>query len=181
MEGLVFAPGSRQALRPTCCIADPNLSELEAKSCVRDFDSQILRGCGPKKSISEDDRGFSAKAKTLAKNMDSPVRTVSAAQENCARGLEANHREGSGRHLSLTVTFFTYRALLRPFLLILGGTGGGCRFEPSCSVYSEECFRKFSFFTAFKLSVSRLLKCHPWSSAPLVDPVPESAQECIPS
>ena len=39
---------------------------------------------------------------------------------------------------------------------------GNCRFIPSCSEYAMEAFRKFSFFKAFKISFSRILRCHPF-------------------
>ena len=42
---------------------------------------------------------------------------------------------------------------------------GNCRFIPSCSEYAMEAFRKFSFFKAFKLSFSRILRCHPYGSS----------------
>ena len=41
---------------------------------------------------------------------------------------------------------------------------GNCRFIPSCSEYAMEAFRKFSFFKAFKMSFSRILRCHPYGS-----------------
>jgi len=42
---------------------------------------------------------------------------------------------------------------------------GNCRFIPSCSEYAMEAFRKFSFFKAFKMSFSRILRCHPFGSS----------------
>ncbi len=48
---------------------------------------------------------------------------------------------------------------------------GVCRFEPSCSAYANEAFLKYPFFTAFKLSLTRLFKCRPGSTFGL-DPVP---------
>ena len=42
---------------------------------------------------------------------------------------------------------------------------GNCRFIPSCSEYAMEAFRKFSFFKAFKMSFSRILRCHPYGSS----------------
>lgn len=46
-----------------------------------------------------------------------------------------------------------------------------CRFEPTCSHYSLEAFRRFGFFKGFWLSVKRISKCHPWHSGGY-DPVP---------
>jgi len=41
---------------------------------------------------------------------------------------------------------------------------GNCRFTPSCSEYTLEAFRKFSFFKALKKSFFRILRCHPFGS-----------------
>lgn len=46
-----------------------------------------------------------------------------------------------------------------------------CRFEPTCSQYSLESFRRFGFFKGFWLSIKRISKCHPWHSGGY-DPVP---------
>nr|WP_208590877.1 membrane protein insertion efficiency factor YidD [Gracilibacillus suaedae] len=46
-----------------------------------------------------------------------------------------------------------------------------CRFQPTCSHYSLECFRQFNIFKATYLSVKRILKCHPFHSGGF-DPVP---------
>jgi len=48
-----------------------------------------------------------------------------------------------------------YRKLISP---ILPET---CRFTPSCSQYSLQAFEKYPFFKALKLSIFRILKCHP--------------------
>ncbi|MFO7895687.1 MAG: membrane protein insertion efficiency factor YidD [Candidatus Cloacimonadales bacterium] len=37
-----------------------------------------------------------------------------------------------------------------------------CRFTPTCSAYSLQAFQKYNFFKALKLSLLRILKCHPW-------------------
>lgn len=42
---------------------------------------------------------------------------------------------------------------------------GNCRFIPSCSEYSIESFKKFGPITAFKMTVHRLLRCHPFSKS----------------
>lgn len=53
--------------------------------------------------------------------------------------------------------------------------GGRCRFYPSCSSYSIECFQRFSFFEALWYSGKRILKCHPLCSGGF-DPCPKIKQ-----
>ncbi len=49
--------------------------------------------------------------------------------------------------------------------------GPACRFEPSCSQYGIEAFKKYSFFKGFGLTVKRISRCHPWGGHGH-DPVP---------
>ncbi|MDA8060746.1 MAG: membrane protein insertion efficiency factor YidD [Leptospirillum sp.] len=45
-----------------------------------------------------------------------------------------------------------------------------CRFEPTCSSYAAEAFRKYSFFKAFRKSLWRILRCNPFHSGGRDDP-----------
>ncbi|MBN2209080.1 MAG: membrane protein insertion efficiency factor YidD [Candidatus Coatesbacteria bacterium] len=47
-----------------------------------------------------------------------------------------------------------------------------CRFEPSCSEYAIEAFRKFGVLRAARLTAWRLLRCHPFCAGGF-DPLPE--------
>ncbi|WP_078060135.1 MULTISPECIES: membrane protein insertion efficiency factor YidD [Gracilibacillus] len=47
-----------------------------------------------------------------------------------------------------------------------------CRFHPSCSNYSLECFRRFPVWKAIYLTIKRVIKCHPFHPGGF-DPVPE--------
>jgi len=50
--------------------------------------------------------------------------------------------------------------------------GGGCRFDPSCSVYALEAIDRHGAWRGSKLAGRRLLRCHPFGSAGY-DPVPD--------
>ena len=47
-----------------------------------------------------------------------------------------------------------------------------CRFQPTCSAYAIEAFKKRGFFVGLILTVWRILRCNPFSKGGY-DPVPE--------
>ena len=47
-----------------------------------------------------------------------------------------------------------------------------CRFYPSCSSYAQEALERHGFLKGGKLTLLRLLRCHPWHPGGF-DPVPE--------
>ncbi|ENH96973.1 hypothetical protein J416_07837 [Gracilibacillus halophilus YIM-C55.5] len=51
-----------------------------------------------------------------------------------------------------------------------------CRFQPTCSQYSLECFQQFNIFKATYLSLKRIVKCHPFHPGGF-DPVPTRKDE----
>ena len=59
-----------------------------------------------------------------------------------------------------------YRAVLSPIL------APACRFAPSCSRYAEEAVARHGVMSGARLSIARVLRCHPWSRGGY-DPVPE--------
>ena len=59
-----------------------------------------------------------------------------------------------------------YQNLLSPFF------GKQCRFNPTCSKYSEEAINKHGCFKGLILTIKRLSKCHPWGTSGH-DPVPD--------
>ena len=59
-----------------------------------------------------------------------------------------------------------YQLLISPLL------GNNCRYHPSCSSYSIECFRELPFYKAMWYSMMRIIKCHPLSEGGY-DPVPK--------
>lgn len=58
-----------------------------------------------------------------------------------------------------------YRGGIRPLL------GSGCRFEPSCSRFTEEAIARHGLVRGTVLGVRRLLRCHPFHAGGF-DPVP---------
>lgn len=71
---------------------------------------------------------------------------------------------------TLRFIFRVYRYLISPLF------GNVCRFYPSCSVYAEETLIRFGFFKGIRLSVLRLLKCHPWHEGG-IDPIPKQCKK----
>lgn len=61
--------------------------------------------------------------------------------------------------------FLLYRGGLRPLL------GPSCRFEPSCSVYTEQAIADHGLAHGACLGLRRLLRCHPFHPGGY-DPVP---------
>jgi len=58
-----------------------------------------------------------------------------------------------------------YQLALSPFL------PASCRFEPSCSVYGYQAFKKYNFFKALFLTAWRILRCNPFHRGGY-DPLP---------
>lgn len=53
------------------------------------------------------------------------------------------------------------------------GSGGCCRFYPSCGDYALLAYKKYSFLKATKLTLFRILKCQPfgpkWANEPSME------------
>lgn len=65
-----------------------------------------------------------------------------------------------------------YRRWLSPALHSLG-SGGGCRFVPTCSEYASIAIATHGPIRGTRLAIWRLLRCHPFSRGGL-DSVPAS-------
>jgi putative membrane protein insertion efficiency factor len=62
-----------------------------------------------------------------------------------------------------------YRLALKP----LAGRFIHCRFQPTCSHYSEEAMLEHGFPKGLWLTTSRLFRCMPWVPVGTRDPVPK--------
>lgn len=63
-----------------------------------------------------------------------------------------------------------YKRTLSPVFYFFGAR---CRHYPSCSEYAVDAFQRHHHWRAFWLTVSRLLRCHPFGSSG-IDPVPSA-------
>ncbi|PIP92818.1 MAG: membrane protein insertion efficiency factor YidD [Bdellovibrio sp. CG12_big_fil_rev_8_21_14_0_65_39_13] len=64
-----------------------------------------------------------------------------------------------------------YQLFISPVL------GGRCRYYPTCSQYSIECFKSFPFHKALWYSILRIFSCHPFSNGGF-DPIPCHHGDC---
>lgn len=66
-----------------------------------------------------------------------------------------------------------YQLFISPLL------GPRCRFYPTCSQYSMEAFKNYSFFKACWLSARRISKCHPGNPGGIDElPCPDNYKAC---
>ena len=52
-----------------------------------------------------------------------------------------------------------YQTIISPAL------GAKCRFNPTCSNYAIESFKKYGLFKGLYFSIVRISKCHPWGKS----------------
>ncbi len=77
---------------------------------------------------------------------------------------------GTAVSLVLRVLIIAYRYILSPVL------GANCRYEPSCSAYTQEAIGIHGPALGSWLAFKRVFRCHPWGGAGY-DPVP-MARSC---
>ena len=58
----------------------------------------------------------------------------------------------------------TYKERVSPRL------GARCRFEPTCSSYGLEAYRRYGFWKATVKTAWRILRCNPLNRGPRLDP-----------
>lgn len=49
-----------------------------------------------------------------------------------------------------------------------------CRYQPTCSSYAMEAVERHGALKGAVLAIGRILRCHPWRKAEMLDPVPAS-------
>jgi putative membrane protein insertion efficiency factor len=72
-----------------------------------------------------------------------------------------------------------YRLLLSPWI------GHGCRYQPTCSVYTLEALERHGALKGGYLGAKRILSCHPWGGhgydpVPGADPEFDAHHRCAP-
>ena len=68
---------------------------------------------------------------------------------------------------------YLFIGLIRLYQLIISPwMPGSCRYQPTCSHYGIEAFKKHGAIKGFWLTLKRISRCHPWGSHGY-DPVPE--------
>ena len=76
---------------------------------------------------------------------------------------------------SVTWAIRGYQLTVSPAQTFLFGATGGCRFTPSCSVYTVEALQKHGLIAGTALAVRRIGRCHPWGGCGC-DPVPPGSK-----
>ncbi len=72
--------------------------------------------------------------------------------------------------MGLKLPIVVYRYSLKPFV------GHNCRHLPTCSEYALDAIDKNGAWRGFWLTLSRLLRCHPWGTSGF-DPAPDMRTE----
>lgn len=72
------------------------------------------------------------------------------------------------RNLAIAL-MLTYRKVISPLY------GQVCRYYPSCSSYSLQCYQRFGLVRGLWMTIARLVRCNPFSQGG-IDDVPERAK-----
>ena len=89
-------------------------------------------------------------------------------------GMSAAQKRCSGSAMASTGLTATIAAgLVRGYQLCLSGLKPACcRFQPSCSEYARQALLSRGLLGGLRLTLLRLVRCHPFYRGPVYDPVP---------
>jgi hypothetical protein len=62
-------------------------------------------------------------------------------------------------------------ALIHLYRAVFAWLPSSCRFEPSCSRYTEQAIQKYGLLRGSLMGAKRIGRCHPWNPGGY-DPVP---------
>ncbi len=62
-------------------------------------------------------------------------------------------------------------ALIHLYRIVFAWLPSSCRFEPSCSRYTEQAIQKYGLLRGSFMGAKRIGRCHPWNPGGY-DPVP---------
>jgi uncharacterized protein len=71
----------------------------------------------------------------------------------------------------IAASLATYKFTLSPFLHVVSGVTGACRFQPTCSEYAAIAVSEYGIARGGWMALRRLLRCHPFHRGGF-DPVP---------
>jgi putative membrane protein insertion efficiency factor len=53
--------------------------------------------------------------------------------------------------------------LIRLYRVVFGWLPSSCRYEPTCSRYTEQAIEKYGLVRGGWMGARRIARCHPWS------------------
>ena len=67
--------------------------------------------------------------------------------------------------MNIVFTFFL-KVIIRLYQRVISPLiNSSCRFTPTCSQYALDSIKKHGPFVGLKLTIKRILKCHPWGGS----------------